>query len=107
MKTAVADHLHDAATRLRQFQPERHAAAETEPAAGEPDIALRSRAREMFLKNWAIADRFVENDIILRNLIPQRREHERRIKRAGNALVAARRRALFRRRVPRAGPTRD
>ena len=34
VEAAVADHLHDAALRLRELQPQRHAAGEAEPAAG-------------------------------------------------------------------------
>ena len=66
MKTAVADDLHDASLRLRQLQAQRHAAAEAEPAAGEADIASRLRAADMLLHQRRIADRFVDDDIVLR-----------------------------------------
>src|ERR1700704_5046486 len=51
MKSAVADHLYDTAIRLRQFEPQRHATAEAEPAAGEPDIGLWLGARDVLLQH--------------------------------------------------------
>ena len=89
MKAAVADHLHDAAIRLRELQPQRHAAGESEPAAGQPDIAFRLGARDVLLQDRPVADRFVEDDVVLRQLSAQRREHEGRVQRARNALVGA------------------
>src|SRR3569832_1737899 len=46
MKPTVADHLHDAAARFGEFQPERHAAGKAEAAAGKPHLAEGHGARE-------------------------------------------------------------
>ena len=74
MKAAIADDLHDAPLRLRQLQAQRHAAAEAEPAAGEADIASWPRAADMLLHQRRIADRFVDDDIVLRQRAVQGRE---------------------------------
>ena len=86
MKAAVADDLHDAPFRLRQLQAQRHAAGKTEPAAGEADIAARPRAADMLLHQWRIADRFVDEDIVLRQRAVQRGEQIGRTDRAALAL---------------------
>ena len=64
-------------------------------AAGQPHIARELGALHMLLQNRAIADRFVEHDIVLRELVAQGCEHKGRIECAGDALVAARGCALF------------
>ena len=91
MIAAVADDLHHAALRLRQPQPQRHAAAEAEPAAGKADIALRFCPRDVLLQNRPVADGFVDDDVVLRELCAQRREYKGRTERAGHAFVGARR----------------
>src|SRR3954471_15709779 len=104
MITTVADHLHDAAIGPRQFQAHRHAAAEAEPAAGETDIGLRPGAGDVLLQDGCVADRLVDDDVVLRELCVQRREYKRRTERAGNPFVCARSGATFCGSVPRALP---
>src|ERR1043166_8741828 len=90
MKAAVADDLHDKPLWLRQFQAQRPAAPEPEPAAGETDIASRPRAADMLLHQRRIADRFVDQDIVLRQRVVQGREQVWRADSAGRALVRGR-----------------
>ena len=69
MKSAVADHLHDAPIGFCQLQPQRHAATESQPATGKPNVALRPGARHVFLQNRSIADGLIEDDIVLNEAI--------------------------------------
>src|SRR6185312_3290541 len=87
MKAAVADDLNDASLRLRQLEAQRHAAAEAEPAAGEADIATRPRATDMLLHQRRIADRLVDDDIVLRQCAVQGCEQIWRADRPWRALV--------------------
>src|SRR3954447_14877234 len=87
MKGAIADDLHNAPLGLRQLQPQRHAAAEAEPAAGEADIASRPRTTDMLLDQRRIAYRFVDDDIVLRQRAVQGREQIWRADRPWRALV--------------------
>src|SRR5205085_4912838 len=107
MKAAVADHLHDAAVWPRQPQSQRHAAAEAEPAAREPDIALWLGPLHVLLQDRPVTDSLIEHDVVLRNFPAERRQHEGGIERARNTLVGAGRGALLRRCSPGAFPARD
>src|SRR5690348_4969761 len=89
MEAAVADHLHDPPLRLREFQAQRHAAGKAEPTAGESHVGLWPGALEVRLQDRPVADRFIEYDVVLREFGSERRKHEGRVERAGDALVAA------------------
>src|SRR4051794_37366777 len=107
MIAAVADDLPHAAIRLCQPQAERHAAAETKPTAGETDIALRLGPRDVLLQDWPVADGFVDDNVILRELGVQRREYKRRTERARYALVGAGGSAALRGHFPCRAPACD
>ena len=96
MKSAISDHLHDAAIGLREPQAQRHAARESESAAGQSDIAARPRAGDVFLQDGCVADRLVHDSVVLRQFSVQGCEEEGGIKRARDALVGARGRAALR-----------
>jgi len=49
----------------------------------------------VLLQDGTVADRFVDDDIVLREFCAERRKHERRSQRAGNTLVGARVSAAF------------
>src|SRR5581483_4767720 len=107
MESAVADHLHDAPFRFGEFESERHAAGKAEPAAGEANIAARSGAFDVFLQDRPIADRFVHDNVVLRDFAVQTSKQESRRKRARGAFVGAGIGATLVDGVPRAAPARD
>src|SRR5579871_99579 len=107
MKAAVADHLYDTARWLREFQSERHAAGKTEAAACQPHIALRPGALQMRLQDRPVTDRFIEDDVVLGNLLAERCHHKGRVEGAGNALVGARHGTALRGYLAGSGPAFD
>src|SRR6185369_17309010 len=89
MKAAVADDLHDSLLRPGQPGTQRHAAAESQAPAGEPDIALRSRALNLIQHGKAVADAFVDHDVVRSQRLVQRGANEVRRKRADAAGLGA------------------
>jgi len=75
-RTAWVKHahdLHDAPVRPRELHAERHAAAETEPAAAVAEQRLRPRARDLVQHRRGIANTFIDHDIVRADDLRDRR----------------------------------
>src|SRR5262249_61299122 len=68
MESAVADDLHYASPRSRQLDAEPGSARKAEPAAREAHIGLRLRALDLPEHRARIADRLIDDDVVLREL---------------------------------------
>ena len=80
--------LNDAAARTREPQAERHASAEAEPAPRQAEIGLRTGAHYLIEHGERVANRLIDDDIVLAQYGIQRRTQKIGRDRAGRSAHA-------------------